>query len=444
MAGWVTRGRPSAPGDGAVVELSRSDARRLALRAQGFGGPRVEPDLARVVSLVDQLNAIQIDAVNVLVRAHYLPIFSRLGAYDRRLLDRATFETGQAFEYAAGGAEGHAASVVSTELYPALRWRMAEHATNKYWVSARQAIEGRQPGYVARVLEEVAERGPLGFKDLTDPARHPRPQTKYAESTILWWSNRPSDGKAVLEGLCAEGKLAVAGRGAGFERLFDLPERVLPASTLAAPPLERGEAQRQLLLRAARALGVGWLKDFARFFGLPIATTKTILRSLVGAGLLQAAIVEGNEEPAYLDPAARAEPLQARALLGVFDSVLWERSRTVRLFDFRHSFELFVPEPKRRYGYYVLPFLLGESLVARVDLRAERATGTLRVYGAFAEAGTPGTVGQALADELRDLAGWLELERIEVGDRGDLGPSLRRILQRSRRTAAPRSPTTGR
>lgn len=382
--------------------------------------------------LVRQLRAIQIDAVNVLLRAHYLPVFSRLGPYDRRLLDRVTFESGDAFEYLAGGTEGHAAAVVPIELYPAFRWRMADHVTNKHWVSARHGIEERQPGYLARVLAEVAERGPLGYKDLTDPARHPRPPTKYAASSLLWSSSRPSDGKSALEGLWMDGRLAVAGRGAGFERLFDLPERVLPASALDAAPLERAEAQRQLLLHAARALGVGWLKDLAHFFGLPAATAKATLRSLVEAGSLQLARVEGIDEVAYLDPAAGAEPLDVRALLGPFDSLLWERSRTVRLFDFRHHFELYVPEAKRRYGYYVLPFLRGESLVARVDLRADRATGALQVLGSFAEPPVARETVPALAGELRQLAHWLGLARVDVGDRGDLAPNLRRVLAAKR------------
>jgi len=281
------------------------------------------------------------------------------------------------------------------------------------------------------VIREITERGPLSFKDLTDPARRERPKTEYAESSVLWWPKRPSDGKHVLEGLWREGRLAVSGRRRGFERVFDLAERVVPAEILSAPPLGGDDAQRTLVLHAAKALGIGWLKDFADFFRLPVAATKARLRELVDAGTLEAATVEGSKAQAYVHPTASAGAVTARALLSPFDSLLWERSRNVRLFDFHHSFEIYMPETKRRFGYYVLPFLVDEALVGRVDLKADRAQATLLVQGAYSEPDVSANrVASELAGELRRVAAWLELERIDVRDRGELASPLRRAVRK--------------
>jgi uncharacterized protein len=405
-----------------AVDLSLSEARRIALRAQGFGArPASRVGLGQLSNAVSRVGAVQIDAVNVLARSHYLGIYSRVGRYDPSLLDDLVFERGGAFEYIA-----HAAAVVTTELYPALRWRMADHAQNKYWVGAKAVIEERNPGYLDRVLQEVVERGPLSFQDLTDPARRPRPKTNYAESSILWWSKRPSDGKHVLEGLWREGRLAVAGRTPSFERIFDLAERVIPAEALDAPPLDRQDGIRVLLLHAARALGVGWPKDFSSYFALSAAETKKGLRELIEAGSLEVAHVEGSSELAYLDPGAASGAVTAAALVSPFDSLLWERNRNTRLFGFRHSFEIYVPEAKRQYGYYVLPFLLDESIVARVDLKADRQGGALLVQAAYAEEEVSDkTMLSALAAEIEGMASWLGLDRVAVKDRGNAAAGLR-------------------
>lgn len=384
--------------------------------------------MRHVRATVEALGAVQIDAVNVLVRSHYLPLFSRLGPYDRAAFDRLAYREAGAFETLA-----HAASYVPIGLHGALRWRMEQHARNRYWVAGQAAIEARNPGYVDRVLREVAERGPLAFNELTDPARRERPATRYAASTLLWWGPRPSDGKHVLDGLWREGRLAVAGRTPSFERRFDLTERVLPREVVDAPPVSPDDAQRALVLHAARALGIGWVKDFADFWRLPMATTKVRLGELVEAGELEVAAVEGEVERAYLHPGASTAPVDARALLSPFDSLLWERARNVRLLGFRHSFEIYVPEPKRQYGYYVLPFLLGDALVGRVDLKADRARRALAVRGAFVEAGsTPRDVAGPLAEELGAMASWLGLEEVtgdlDVPTRGDLAPALLRAL----------------
>jgi len=394
------------------IELSAAEARRIALHAQGLGRPRPRgtPTVRHVRAVVAQLGAVQIDAVNVLVRAHYLTLFSRLGPYPVRLLDELTDRRHEAFEY-----WGHAASILPIELHPMLRWKMARRAEDKHWAAFRARVERERPGYLAAVEREVVERGPIAFTDLADPARRERP-TRYAASTWLW--DRGSDGKTALEGLFDAGRLAAAGRK-GFQRRYDLTERVIPAEVLALPTPSREDAQRALVLHAARALGVATATEIRWYFYLVAAETRPRLAELVASGELLPARVEGWEEPAYLDPAARRSRVRARTLLSPFDSLLFERNRVERLFGFRHSFELYVKPALRRYGYFVLPFLLGESLVARVDLKADRARRTLLVLGAFGEPGAPEDTAPELAAELRDLASWLELDQIEVAATGD-------------------------
>jgi uncharacterized protein len=406
---------------GKVAAVSAAEARRLALAAQGLGRPRpARVNLGHLRRLVERLGAVQIDAVNVLVRSHYLTAYSRLGPYPLDLFDRLAYERLLAFEY-----WGHAASFLPVDFHPVLRWRMAEHADGKYWRALEARLRKERPGYLEAVEQEIADRGPLTFTDLSDPGRREKVSTKYAESTLLWW--RWSDGKAVLEALFDAGRVAVAGRSRGFERLYDLTDRVIPEDVLESPAPGTEEAQRRLVRHAAGALGVATVRDLADYFRLPIRATRARVRELVDAGDLEPAEVEGWEEDAYLDPKAKAAPVDARALLSPFDSLLWERARTKRLFGFEHSFELYVPRKKRRYGYYVLPFLLGERLVARVDLKADRAAGALLVLAAHREDQMPARqVAGELAEALRDMASWLDLGRIEVSDAGDLAGALRR------------------
>jgi uncharacterized protein len=403
-----------------TLQLSGAEARRVALRAQRLGLPRQqgEPTLQHMRELVSELGAVQLDAVNVVVRSHYLPIYSRLGPYPVRLLDELVYRQRAAFEY-----WGHAASFLPVELYPALRWRMAACAQSKRWRAFQARIEAERPGYLAAVERQITEHGPLAFGDLSDPARRERTPTKYADSTLLWYSW--SDGKTALEGLFDAGRLAAAGRR-GFERLYDLAERVIPAAARSEPAPKPEDAQRTLVLHAARALGVATARDLADYFRLPTAVTRARLRELVDAKDLEPATVDGWARPAYLVADAADGPVDGRALLSPFDSLLWERDRTERLFGFRHSFELYVKAPNRQYGYYVLPFLLADTLVGRVDLKADRARQTLLVLGAFAEpsADLP-TVAGELAVELRELARWLECDAIEVSSRGNLASLLR-------------------
>lgn len=417
-----------------TAELSLTQARRIALRAQLLDRPAPGPGPAtagRVRSVLRALGAVQLDAVNVLVRSHYLTLYSRLGPYDPALLDDVVYRRRHGFEY-----WGHAASLLPVELYPALRWRMRRQAEQASWQRFRERVERERPGYLSALTDEVGARGPLAYTDLADRARRDRDSVdhRYAESTLLWY--RWSDGKSALEGLFDAGELAAAGRR-GFERLYDLPARVLPSSVLSAPAPSPEDGQRELVRRAMAALGVATARDVADYFRTPAVETRARVRELAAAGELSPVRVQGWAEPAWLAPVPIPRSVEARALLSPFDSLLWERGRVQRLFGFTHSFELYVPPAKRRFGYFVLPFLLGDTLVARVDVKADRSRGVLLVPGAFAEADPGGDAGgdadagvvvAALAGELRRLASWLGLDDVEVGGRGSLAARLGRAL----------------
>lgn len=412
-----------------VNELSSAEARRISLAAQGFAGKRpAKPTLPHVRAVARRLHAIQIDTVNVLTRAHHLPIFSRLGPYPVRALDRLTNDLHELVETRVG----HQASYVPAELIPLLRWRLEEptHAWRRAW---RERLD---PAYVEAVEQQVIEAGPISLRDLEEPRRRPkqpphelqlrrRDGKPYAASSLAW--GNPSDGKAVLDGLLAEGRLTLAGRR-GMERLYDLTERVLPASVIDAPTPAPADARRELVRRAAAALGVATTADLANYFLLKTTDVRVAVRDLLAAGAIEEARVEAWTAPAFI-PTGTVIPkrIHGSGLLGPFDSLTWSRDRTERLFDYRFSFEIYVPERKRRYGYYVLPLLHEESLVARVDLKADRDTKTLLVQAAYAEdPDDPKRAAPPLVDALRDMATWLGLDRIEVKDRGDLAPHLRR------------------
>ena len=408
-----------------LPRLSGDEARRLALAAQGFGARRpAKPAASHLVRLVERVQALQIDTVNVLVRAHYLPAYSRLGPYPMATLDRLTNVTHELVEVR----DGHQASYVPVSTVPFLRWRRREEGRSAWRASV-------DPAYAAAVEQQVAERGPLGLSDLDDPRRRPKQAPSellirrkdgkpYAESSLRW--GRPSDGKTVLDGLLREGRLALAGRR-GHDRLYDLAERVLPDAVRLPPAPPADDARRELVARSARSLGVATVADLASVFLLKVGETRQAARRLVAEGVLEEVEVDGWKDPAYLDPAVRLpEALEARALLGPFDSLTWSRDRTARLFGFDFTFEIYVPEAKRRFGYYVLPFLFGDRLVARVDLKADRARSTLVVAGAYAEPDTDRrTAAGPLGDELQQLAGWLGLEQVDAsGGRGDLAAAL--------------------
>ena len=393
--------------------VSAGQARRIALAAQGFGVARpAAPDRRHLRRAADRLGLLQIDSVNVLVRAHYLPLFSRLGPYPTGLLDQAAWSGRRRslFEY-----WGHEASLLPVGLQPLLRWRMARAAqgVGTYGRLARFGEERR--AFIERVLAEVAARGPLRAAEL---------ESGGPGSSGSWWGW--SEGKTALEWLFWAGLVTTATRR-GFERVYDLPERVLPAAVLAAPTPPAEDAQRALLRLSARALGIATASDLRDYFRLPAADARARLAELVEAGELLPVRVAGWAQPAYLDPAARRpRRIEARALLSPFDSLIFERSRTERLFGFRYRIEIYTPAHRRAHGYYVLPFLLGDRLVARVDLKAERAASCLRVVAAHAEPEIDVLgVAAALRAELGAMAGWLGLERVELPERGDLASALR-------------------
>ena len=416
---------PTRPGRSDT--LSVREARRLALAAQGLARAPVEgkvPDEATLRRAVRRLGLLQLDSVNVLARAHYLPLFARLGAYDRALLDRLACHDGaparrrrrqrRLFEYWA-----HEASLLPVELQPCLRWRMARAERGEGVWSGIAAFGRDRPEAVARVLAEVAERGPLGVSELADAGSR----------NGGWWGW--NHGKTALEWLFWTGRLTAAGRR-GFERLYDLPERVLPPEVLEAPTPDPADAQRELLRRAAAALGVATEADLRDYFRLPVADARARLAELVDAGELRPMAVDGWRQPAYLIPRLRVpRRAEARALLAPFDPLVWERARTARLFGFRYRIEIYTPAERRRYGYYVLPFLLGEHLVARVDLKADRQAKALLARAAHLEAGAdPHRTAEALAGELARMAAWLGLNRVAVEPGGDLAPALAAAVAR--------------
>jgi len=385
----------------------------VALAAQGFAEQRPEaPSGPNLKRLTRRLGLLQIDSVNVLVRAHFMPAFSRLGTYDVGLIDKAAYDGKRRhlFEY-----WGHEASLLPIELYPLLRWRMAdaERMENMWGGIARAQRE--QAEYVERILDEVRAKGPISASDLEEGGG----------GKGSWWGW--SDGKRALEYLFWSGRVTTATRR-NFERVYDLTERVLPKSALTAPVPERAEAQRQLLMIAARALGVATEPDLRDYFRLKPEDSKPRVAELVEAGALLPVAVRGWSQPAYLHPDAKLpRKVRARALLSPFDPLIFERTRTERMWNFRYRIEIYTPEAKRLHGYYVLPFLLGETLVGRVDLKADRATGTLKVMATYSEPGIDAnTVAGELLAELQHMAGWLGLERVVVAPRGDLAETLHR------------------
>jgi uncharacterized protein YcaQ len=408
-------------------DLSAEQARRLALAAQGFGRPRPtgRVDARHLRRAIDDVGLLQLDSVNVFCRSHYMPVFSRLGPYPRQALDRlAWHEDGKGKARRARRRDlieywGHEASLLPVELQPLLRWRMARADALAWKGVARIAAE--QPQLLEFVLDMVRERGPIRASELAAKGRRREPGEMWS------WSEE----KTALEYLFFSGRVCAA-RRVNFERLYDLPERVLPRHVLEAPTPSQEEAQRQLVLIAAKRLGVATEADLGDYFRLPRAESKAAVAELAEDGGLVPVRVEGWRQPAYLSterPAGLRRVAAARALLTPFDSLVWARERTERLFGFRYRIEIYVPAPKRVYGYYVLPFLLGDRLVARVDLKSDRQAGVLRVRSAFAEPDVDtALVAEELAAELRLLSDWLELGSVSVARKGDLAAPLRRAL----------------
>jgi len=393
--------------------ISSADARRVALAAQGFNFPdrTKQSNWAKIGRVVRQINLLQIDSVNVLIRSHYLPIYSRIGAYPHATLDKRTFNNRKRTMFECWA---HEASLLPLELHPFMRWRMdrARAGQGTYGSMNRFATEERT--YVKSVLDFVTRNGATAVSDLPDAGK----------SAGGWWGW--SKGKMALECLFDQGLVTTATRQ-GFERIYDLPERVIPAQILNLPTPHEAESFRHLLDLSGRALGVATEFDLRDYFRLPVAETKQALADLVENATLIPVTVEGWKQQAYRHREAKL-PRKAggSALLSPFDPLVWDRERAERLFNFHYRIEIYTPAPKRKFGYYVLPFLHGDRFAARVCLKADRQSGVLRVNAVYLEphANMEETAG-ALATELHLMAGWLGLTSVQAGPRGNLARALK-------------------
>ncbi|MBW3657582.1 MAG: winged helix DNA-binding domain-containing protein [Actinobacteria bacterium] len=390
-----------------AIPLER--ARRIALGAQGFATPRPggRVDVRHLRRVLGRNGVVQLDSVNVAARAHYLPFFSRLGPYDTEHLDAWLWRSGENFEH-----WGHMASVMPVALHPALRFRMERHPWRRV-----QALVEERPGFVDEVLAFIAEHGPVSVSDLDSPGTREE-----------WWGW--SDGRVALDWLYMSGQTAVHHRDRQFMLHFDLPERVLPAAVLSAPTPPFEQQVLELVRVGARAQGIGTAADIADQFRLKLGEARPAIATLVASGELTEVRVEGWSKPAYLHrDAVTPRSIPARALLSPFDPVVWFRDRAERLFDFHYRIEIYTPKEKRVHGYYVLPFLLGDRITARVDLKSDRPARVLRVQGTFVEPGNdPLHVARELAAELRTFASWQGLDDVAVVANGDLAGELARAV----------------
>jgi len=394
--------------------LSLPAARRIALAAQGFGEdrPAATPDWRRMGRALERIGLLQIDSVNVLARAHYLPLYARLGPYPRGSLEAAAWgRPRRMFEYWA-----HEASLLPLDLHPLLRWRMARAERGEGTWNRMKPYAGERRGQAEALLARIRDHGPLAASDLEAP-----------KGQGGWWGW--SEAKTALEWLFFAGFITTRTRRGSFERVYDLAERVIPARVLDLPTPDACEAQRRLLAIAARALGVATAGDLRDYFRLTAQDAAARIAELVEAGELVPVKVKGWPQTAYLHRGARRpRRIGARALLAPFDPLVWERARAERLFGMRYRIEIYTPAHRRTHGYYVLPFLLGEAMAARVDLKSDRAGGALVVQNAHLEPDAPAHTAEALAAELATMGAWLGLERVEVSGRGDLAPALTRAL----------------
>ncbi len=397
-----------------TAQLTLAQARRIALAAQGLGRRRAGPVTTRQVQgVLDRVAQFQIDSVNVAVRAHYMPLFSRLGPYDRALLDRAGNRAPRrVFEF-----WGHAASLIDVSLQPALRFRMAAHAARPW--EAMRRILAEQPGLPAKVLDQIAERGPLTAREVD----HEQERTPGG-----WWNW--SDVKSALEWLFYTGELTSAGRNSQFERRYDLPERVLPKAVVdtATPTVE--EARLELVRRAASALGVATEVCLADYFRTDRTATREAIATLLAGGELEQVAVNGWNRPTYLwHEAARPRKLVVETLVSPFDSLVFERRRLLDLFGIHYRIGLYTPAEQRVHGYYVYLFVMDDRIAARVDLKSDRAGSTLQVQASWLEPDAPEAQTAArLAPELRRMADWLGLAEVLVRPVGTLSAALAQRL----------------
>ena len=385
-------------------------ARRIALGAQGFVDPppKGRVDARHFRRVMRRIGLVQLDSVNVCVRTHYMPFYARLGPYDRDHLDRWLNDSRENFEYWA-----HEAAVLPEDRYPRSRWTME---TTTPWRST-EALVREHPGGTESVFQQVRVDGPLTVRDLDAPNHRNEP----------WWGYGP--GKSALEHLFARGDITAVRTG-NLTRLYDIQERRIPAWVVNADPIDKQDAYRALLRDAVRHHGIGTLHDIIDYYRLHIPTARPILATMAEAGEIEPVSVPGWPSPTYLDPeAVRPRAVRGATLLSPFDPVVWYRERAERLFDFRYRIEIYVPEARRIHGYYVLPFMLDGELVARVDLKADRAASSLLVQSSFVESeGRRVPVADALARELEIFSQWMGLGDIVVRPKGNLAADLARAL----------------
>jgi len=374
--------------------LSIADARALALAAQGFdtARPKTKATQRHVDALISQLGVIQIDSVNVLVRSQELPLFSRLGNHNRNAIPKAT-EQQKLFEY-----WGHEAAHLPVEIHPLFRWKMeaARLGKAKHW--GLTSFYDDNKAFVKRMLKHVEKNGPTTSRELSTRT----------EKKGTWWDW--DEAKVALEYLFLTGQLMSRGRGTDFARIYDTPERVLPEDVLNAPTPSEHDARKQLLVRSAIAQGVATASDLADYYRQKPTTVKPLITELVEEGELRTVAVDGWTEKAFIHRAAKLpKQLHATALLSPFDSLVWCRPRNERLFNFHYRIEIYTPKEKRKFGYYVLPFMMNGEMVGRVDLKADRANSKLLVHSVHTEKGIKrSTINDALNNELRTMASWLD------------------------------------
>ena len=376
-------------------ELTIVEARSLALAAQGFDKPRTKTKstTADAVAVIKKLGVIQIDSVNVLVRSQELPLFSRLGDHDRNAISKATSQ-GKIFEY-----WGHEAAHLPVDLHPVFRFKMhaARSGKLKHW--GLTSFYADNKAFVRRILKHVEINGSTSARDLS---------TRTTKKSSWWdWD----EAKTALEYLFLTGELMSCGRGSDFARVYDTPERVLPEKILQMPTLSETDARKDLLVRAMRAQGVATLRDLADYYRQKPAVVKPLVSELVEQGVLREVAVDGWQDKAYVHRSAKLpRKLYATALLSPFDSLVWCRPRNERLFNFHYRIEIYTPKEKRKFGYYVLPFMMNGQMVGRVDLKADRENSKLLVQSVHTERGVKrSAVNDALTTELRLMASWLGL-----------------------------------
>ena len=387
--------------------LSIADARALALAAQGFDTPRPanKATLRHVNSLISRLGVIQIDSVNVLVRSQELPLFSRLGNHDRNAIPKAT-ESQKLFEY-----WGHEAAHLPVEIHPLFRWKMESARLGKARHWGLTSFYDDNKAFVKRMLKHVETNGPTTARELSTRTE------KRGVDNKTWWDWDES--KTALEYLFLTGQLMSRGRGTDFARIYDTPERVLPKKVLDAPTPTEHDARKQLLVHSAIAQGVATATDLADYYRQKLASVKPLITELLEEGELREVAVDGWAEKAFVHRSAKLpKQLHATALLSPFDSLVWCRPRNERLFDFHYRIEIYTPKEKRKFGYYVLPFMMNGQMVGRVDLKSDRANSKLLVHSVHTEKGIKrATISGALDNELRVMALWLGLDKV-VNSRG--------------------------